>query len=124
MPVPVAVPLEVCLCKESRALLNFGVNEGGRNTNGAKLARDLIGTANHFTSIGQLFDGDPQQLLQDYADRCTPPLPTKEVDSIWKSAEKDHPGPSCTPEGVETCIKAWYWNTQLTRLTQMLRQIR
>ncbi|GAX46118.1 hypothetical protein NIES4075_71390 [Tolypothrix sp. NIES-4075] len=113
VPVPVAVPLEVCLCKESRALLNFGVNEGGRNTNGAKLARDLIGTANHFTSIGQQFDGDPQQLLQDYADRCTPPLPTKEVESIWKSAEKDHPGPSCTPEGVETCIKAWYWNTHV-----------
>lgn len=113
VPVPVAVPLEVCLSKESRALLNFGVNEGGRNTNGAKLARDLIGTANHFTSIGQQFDGDPQQLLQDYADRCTPPLPTKEVDSIWKSAEKDHPGPSCTSEGVETCIKAWYWNNHV-----------
>ena len=113
VPIPVAVPLEVCLSKESRALLNFGVNEGRRNTNGAKLARDLIGTANHFTSIGQQFDGDPQQLLQDYADRCTPPLPTKEVDSIWKSAEKDHPGPSCTSEGVETCIKAWYWNTHV-----------
>ncbi|WP_029630753.1 MULTISPECIES: DUF3987 domain-containing protein [Nostocales] len=113
VPVPVAVPLEVCLSKESRALLNFGVNEGGRNTNGAKLARDLIGTANHFTSIGQQFDGDPLQLLQDYADRCTPSLPTKEVNSIWKSAEKDHPGPSCTSEGVETCIKAWYWNTHV-----------
>jgi len=113
VPVPVAVPLEVCLSKESRALLNFGVNEGGRNTNGAKLARDLIGTANHFTSIGQQFDGDPHQLLQDYADRCTPPLPTKEVESIWKSAEKDHPSPSCTSEGVETCIKAWYWNTHI-----------
>lgn len=113
VPVPVAVPLEVCLSKQSRALLNFGVNEGGRNNNGAKLARDLIGTANYFTSISQQFEGDPQQLLQDYADRCTPPLPTKEVESIWKSAEKDHPGPSCTPEGVETCIKAWYWNTHV-----------
>lgn len=111
VPVPVAVPLEVCLSKESRALLNFGVNEGIRNTNGAKLARDLIGTANHLTTIGQRFDGDSQQLLQDYANRCTPPLPAKEVDAIWKSAEKDRPGPSCTAEGVETCIKAWYWNT-------------
>lgn len=111
VPVPVAVPLEVCLSKESRALLNFGVNEGVRNTNGAKLARDLIGTANHLTTIGQRFNGDSQQLLQDYASRCTPPLPAKEVDTIWRSAEKDHPGPSCTAEGVETCIKAWYWNT-------------
>lgn len=111
VPVPTEVLLEVCLSKESRALLNSGVNEGGRNTNGAKLARDLIGTANHLTSIGQRFDGDPQQLLQDYASRCTPPLPAKEVNAIWKSAEKERPGPSCTPSGVETCIKAWYWNT-------------
>ncbi|WP_414585331.1 DUF3987 domain-containing protein [Scytonema sp. PCC 10023] len=113
VPVPVAVPLEVCLSKESRALLNFGVNKGVRNTNGAKLARDLIGTANHLTTIGQRFDGDSQQLLQDYANRCTPPLPVKEVDAIWKSAEKDRPGPSCTPSGVETCIRAWYWNTYI-----------
>ncbi len=115
VPVPTEVPLEVCLSKESRALLNSGVNEGGRNTNGAKLARDLIGTANHLTSIGQRFDGDPQQLLQDYASRCTPPLPAKEVNTIWKSAEKERPGPSCTPSGVETCIKAWYWNTYVKR---------
>ncbi|BAZ70754.1 MAG: DUF3987 domain-containing protein [Pelatocladus maniniholoensis HA4357-MV3] len=111
VPVPVAIPLEVCLSKESRTLLNFGINEGGRNTNGAKLARDLIGTANYLTNIGQQFDGDPQLLLQDYASRCNPPLPAKEVDVIWKSAEKDRPRPSCTPEGVETCIRAWYWNT-------------
>ncbi|MFQ4145541.1 DUF3987 domain-containing protein [Chlorogloeopsis sp. ULAP02] len=113
VPVPVAVPLEVCLSKESRTLLNFGVNEGGRNTNGAKLARDLIGSANYLTNIGQQFDGDPQLLLQDYASRCNPPLPAKEVDAIWKSAEKDHPKPSCTPLCVETCIRAWYWNTYI-----------
>ncbi|TBR56817.1 hypothetical protein B4U84_27765 [Westiellopsis prolifica IICB1] len=111
VPVSVPVPLEVCLCKESRTLLNFGVNEGGRNNNGAKLARDLIGAANYLIKIGQLFDGDPQLMLQDYASRCHPPLPAKEVDAIWKSAQKDHPEPSCTPNGVETCIRAWYWNT-------------
>ncbi|MEC4812737.1 MAG: DUF3987 domain-containing protein [Scytonema sp. PMC 1069.18] len=116
IPVPVAVPLEVCLSKDSRALLNSGVNEGGRNSNGAKLARDLIGTANYLTSIGQQFDGAPQQLLQDYASRCTPPLPAKEVDAIWFSAQKDNPGPSCTPNGVETCIRAWYWNTYIKPL--------
>jgi hypothetical protein len=110
VPMSIAIPLEVCLSKKSRTLLNFGVNEGGRNSNGAKLARDLIGTANYLTSIGQRFDGDPQQLLQDYANRCTPPLPAKEVDVIWKSAEKDRPGPSCTSSGVENCIRAWYWN--------------
>ncbi|MDF5723001.1 MAG: DUF3987 domain-containing protein [Rhizonema sp. PD37] len=113
VPVPIAVPLCVCLSKESRTLLSYGVNEGGRNTNGAKLARDLIGTANYLVTIGQRFDGEPQQLLQDYASRCTPPLSAKEVNAIYSSAEKDRPGPSCTSRGVETCIKAWYWNTQV-----------
>lgn len=110
IPVASPVPLEVCLSKESRTLIDSGVGEGSRNTNGAKLARDLIGTAEHLQSIGQRFDSDPRQLLDDYASRCTPPLPTKEVDTIWKSAEKDRPGPSCKPEGVEARIKSWYWN--------------
>ncbi len=110
VPVPEAVPMEVCLSKESRNLLAAGVSEGERNTNGAKLARDLIGTANHLLAIGQQFDGGPRQLLDEYAARCTPPLPAKEVDAIWKSAEKDRPGPSCKPDGVDACIKGWYWN--------------
>lgn len=110
VPVPSSVPLEVCLSKESRFLLQSGVATGGRNTNGAKLARDLIGTASHLQFIGQRFDGNPRQLLDDYASRCTPPLAAKEVDGIWKSAEKDRPGPSCTAVGVEACIRGWYWN--------------
>lgn len=64
VPVPESVPLEVCLSRDSRFLLESGVNEGGRNTNGAKLARDLIGTANYLQSIGQQFDSDPRQAVR------------------------------------------------------------
>ncbi len=110
VPVPSLVPLSTCLSKEDRALLERGVSQGGRNTQGAKLARDLIGTASHLQSIGQRFEGDARRLLDDYAARCNPPLPEKEVESIWRSAEKDRPGPSCKPEGVEACIRGWYWN--------------
>lgn len=110
IPVSESVPLYHCLSKESRSLLDSGVGEGGRNTGGAKLARDLIGTASHLQNIGQHFDSDPRQLLDDYASRCSPPLPGKEVNAIWKSAEKDHPGPSCKAEGVEACIRGWYWS--------------
>ncbi|WP_250126635.1 DUF3987 domain-containing protein [Chroococcidiopsis sp. CCMEE 29] len=109
LPVPASVPLEVCLARDSRTLLESGMSQGGRNTSGAKLARDLIGTANYLQSIGQQFNGALRLLLEDYANRCTPPLPAPEVDAIWKSAEKDRPGPSCKPEGVEACIRAWYW---------------
>ena len=109
IPVAKAIPLEVCLAKESRSLLQAGAGEGGRNSGGAKLARDLIGTANYLNSIGQPYEGDPRQLLDDYGGRCTPPLPVKEVESIWKSAQQSNPSPSCRSEGVETCIRGWYW---------------
>lgn len=109
IPVPQSVPLEACLSKESRLLLESGASEGSRNVSGAKLARDLIGTATYLQAIGQHFNGNPQLMLEDYAHRCTPPLPAAEVDAIWKSAEKDRPGPSCQPEGVEACVRAWYW---------------
>ncbi len=110
IPVQEAVPLYQCLSKESRTLIDSGVESGGRNTGGAKLARDLIGTALYLQTIGQRFDGHPRQLLDDYASRCSPPLPVKEVDAIWKSASKDQPGPSCKVDGVEACIRGWYWN--------------
>ncbi len=111
VPVPETVPLEVCLSKESRTLLASGISVGGRNNGGAKLARDLIGTANYLQTIWQQSSGNPRQLLDEYASRCTPPLPAKEVEAIWKSAEKDRPSPSCKPEGVDSCIKGWYWNS-------------
>ena len=107
VPVPDAVPLEACLAKASRELLN-GVSEGGRNSSGYALACDLIGTANYLDSIGQQFDGDPRLLLDDYANRCNPPLPALEVEGIWKSAQRDNPSPSCGEDGVDNCIRGWY----------------
>ncbi|MGH2413321.1 MAG: DUF3987 domain-containing protein, partial [Microcystaceae cyanobacterium] len=75
----------------------------------AKLSRDLIGTDSYLRSLTQSVDGDPRQLLEGYASRCTPPLPTREVDSIWKSACASQPTPSCGSEGVEACVRGWYW---------------
>ncbi len=113
LPVPESVPLYVCLSQNNRSLYDSGVSEGGRNNNGAKLCRDLVGTYNYLQSIGQSFSGDPRQMLDEYASRCSPPLPSKEVEQIWKSALRDRPTPSCQAEGVEKCIRAWYWNNYL-----------
>lgn len=109
IPVSPSVPLEICLSKHSRHLLTDGASKGCRNTSGAKLARDLIGTANHLIALGQSFEGNPRKLLEDYGNRCSPPLDQKEVETIWKSAEKDNPTPSCQAQGVVSCIRAWYW---------------
>jgi hypothetical protein len=114
VPVLESVPLEVCLSKASRELLANGVSQSsgphsGRNSSGAAIARDFIGTESYLQAIGQRFSGDSQLLLNEYAERCTPPLDAKEVEAIWKSAQKDSPRPSIPPEGIETCIRAWYW---------------
>ncbi len=114
VPIPESVPIYNCLSKESRALIEFGVSND-RNVNGAKLARDLIGTANYLQSIGQSLEGDPLQLFLDYCRRCPPGNGWNESEwqAIWKSALRDNPSPSCKAEGVETCIKAWYWNDRV-----------
>ena len=112
LPVPESVPLQVCLCKKSQQLLQSGVTEGGRNENGAALARDLIGTANYLQEIGQKFSGDPWQMFLDYCVRCPSGNGWNESEwkNIWKSAESDRPAPSCKNEGVENCVRGWYWN--------------
>ena len=121
LPVPLAVPLESCLAKQSRQLLASGATQGERNSGGAKLARDLIGTYQYLLSIGQSVDGNPRQLLADYGARCSPTLPETEVESIWKSAESSHPTPSCTPSGVETCVRSWYFkNSESSPLARTL----
>ncbi|MEY3300537.1 MAG: hypothetical protein RLZZ597_3797, partial [Cyanobacteriota bacterium] len=109
LPWSETVPLEVGLSKSNRALLESGISEGGRNSSGAALARDLIGTAAHLQGLGQPFSGDPRWLFEAYCDRCSPPLPDKERESIWKSAESDNPGPALAPDQIEGCVKGWAW---------------
>lgn len=109
LPVPASVPLEACLAKVSRDLLN-GVSEGGRNVAGHQLACDLIGTANYLRAIGQRFDGDTESLFQDFGNRCNPALDGSELADIWKSADGKKPSPACKSEGVDNCVRGYYWN--------------
>ena len=109
-PIPVTgsgVPLTCCLTRNDRALIEQGVQEGGRNTNGAKLARNLIGTANRLHELAISFEGDPRQLLDDYCSRCSPPLDAKEAEAIWRSAEKDNPKPSLSDDALLVCVRAY-----------------
>lgn len=112
-----AVPLETCLTRDDRALINSGESEGKRNNSGAKLARNLIGTAKRLDYLGYSYRGDPYQLFDSYCSRCTPPIGNKEAQQIWKSAEKDNPTATLTDDALENCVKAWrrQHNRQLTK---------
>ncbi|MEO0985979.1 MAG: DUF3987 domain-containing protein [Cyanobacteria bacterium J06639_14] len=107
-----SLPLYVCLAKGSRDLIKNGAPEGTRNNSGAALARDLIGTANYLQAIGQRYQEEPEALFDQYCNRCSPPISESERDSIWRSAGKNNPGPSLSPEQIKGCIKGWAWRTQ------------
>jgi len=102
-----AVPLENCLSRDDRALINSGEGKGKRNNSGAKLARSLIGAAQRLDYLGHPYRDDPRQLFDNYCSRCTPPIDSREAAQIWKSAQKDNPTATLTDDALENCIKAW-----------------
>ena len=106
------VPLYQFLTKGDRILIDQGAGQGSRNDSGAKLARNLIGTAQRLNHLGIRYSGDPRQLFDDYCHRCNPPLTSREVGTIWKSAQKDNPTPSLSDDALENCAKAWLRNQE------------
>jgi hypothetical protein len=111
------VPLYQCLTKDDRDLIDHGVGEGSRDDNGAKLARNLIGTAARLTHLGYRFVDNGRQLFDDYCARCSPPLSAKDAERIWKSAAKSNPSATLSDDALDNCIKAWQRN-QITRPQQ------
>ncbi len=106
------VPLYQFLTKDDRALIDQGAAQGSRNGSGAKLARNLIGTAARLNYLGIQFSGDSRQLFDGYCHRCNPPIASRESDAIWKSAQKNNPTASLTDEALENCAKAWLRNQE------------
>lgn len=111
-PIPDSVPLEACLSRANRALLDDGEQNGSRNESGFKLAADLLAVTSHLTREGQRFDGDPYDLFLSYCQRCAQGegWTNGEWDSLWKSAQKKSRNSSLTPEMIENCVKGWAWS--------------
>lgn len=101
------IPLEKCISKTNRASLG-GMNEGGRDSAMSALAMDLVGTERHLQAIGQRFEGSARQLLESACSRCNPPLTAKDVDRIYRSAEKSSNGPCLSENKIQGCIDAHY----------------
>jgi uncharacterized protein (DUF927 family) len=109
------IPIERLLTKEHRAILN-GVSQGGRNNTGTSLARDLIGVA----TLNQIecdyrgknytltIEGNPEDLFYSFCDGCSPPLSTKEGDTIWKSAQSSDQQPCIRDEDIlKNCARSY-----------------
>jgi Bifunctional DNA primase/polymerase, N-terminal len=104
------IPLENCLAVVNREVLD-GVGDGDRHNRAIALAFDLIGSANYLESIGHPYTGEPRYIFDRYCRHCSPPLGStpgdNHPDTIWESAQKENPTPSCTTEGVDNILKAW-----------------
>lgn len=113
--VPIAIgdlPLEACLGPNDRALLESGVGEGSRNHTAFSLGTNLLGTAGYLDSIGQRYSGNPEQLYNDFCDRCSPAIDDNERAATWASVERSNPGPSLSLDKIDNCITAWKTKSQ------------
>jgi hypothetical protein len=109
LPVSERVPLIECLSKANRLLIEQGTQEGQRNDRGYALACDLIGASNYLDDISQPYDGEPKALFESYCNHCSPPLASGEIESIWRSAEKQSTGSSLSALQIRNCIRGWIW---------------
>lgn len=117
LPVDAVIPLTACLTHRSREMLLPGsaAPDKGRNDSGIELARDLIGTANYLDSLGQRYEGNPENLFFDWCRLCglDSDQPKGQPKSIWKSANKGNSAPGSGKDGVDACIRGWHWRENI-----------
>ena len=108
-PKSESVPLYQFLTLDDRKLIDVGAANGTRNSSGAKLARNLIGTSIRLNYLDIPFTEDPYQLFIDYCNRCPSGKGwnEREWEAIWKSAKSNNPTASLTDEALMNCAKAW-----------------
>lgn len=87
------IPLERLLSKEHRQWVESGVGEGSRNQSGFALAVDAIGVELRIPQMGLAVDGNARDLLWQFGSRCHPPLDERELEGIYRSAERSNPQP-------------------------------
>jgi hypothetical protein len=112
LPVGTTIPLSISLAPSTRQLIERGESQGSRDNTAAKVARDLIGTADYLNNIGQQFEGNARSLLEEFCSRCSPPIGDRDVDRIWRSALKSNPSPSLGEEEIKGCIAAHLWREE------------
>ncbi|MBD2066034.1 primase C-terminal domain-containing protein [Leptolyngbya sp. FACHB-671] len=102
-----AVPLEKLLSKDDQALYNNGAGEGNRDNAGYKFARNVFATHARALELGIRIIGDPLQYIEEYGSRCTPPLPERDIDRIYRSATRGNPSPTFSDEILLACAAAY-----------------
>jgi len=108
LPVPQNFPLLLGCRKEVRDWIVSGVPKGsGRNDAAIEVGLELIAVERHLLSINQRFEGSAKQLFSEFCQHSG--MTNKEDEERFRWCEGKNPTPSAGTEGVETCIRGWYW---------------
>jgi hypothetical protein len=114
LPVDQPIPLLECCTKEVRALIESGVPEGsGHNDQALKVSIELVSVKRYLNFINQPFLDSPEILYRRFVENSGIEYGPKEDGRLSGAYEKPDNGPGCTPEGVNNCIRGWYWREHL-----------
>ncbi|MEB3886151.1 DUF3987 domain-containing protein [Lyngbya sp. CCY1209] len=102
------IPLTICLAIETRNLIESGSPDGRRGDDAIRVAQDLLGTYERLQYLGYPVKDRPEDLFEQYCDRCNPPLEPERRKSTWKSAQRRNPTPCLSDDKIENCVRA-YW---------------
>ncbi len=117
------IPLEFFLSRENKKLLEAGQSEGDRDNSAFRVAKDLIGAESALLRLGINYDNSPHQLFEDFACRCSPPLGTRDIERIWRSASRGTPKAALPDDAIRSRANFWHrqhnpqtrqqWGTEL-----------
>jgi DNA polymerase III epsilon subunit-like protein len=100
------IPLINLMAVEHRRLTETGVAEGGRNNTCHRIASDAYGCQQWAAQTGILIEGSWVDLIQQFADRCVPPIAASEVETIIGSVERSKPTPCLSVDKLIGCVSA------------------
>lgn len=104
----IVIPLLKCCAIETRESIEGKYNKG-RNSTGAQIARDLIGTSQYLSQIGQPYEGNPESIFFEWCNAVglDGDKPKGQPNKIWESALRSNPTPCLSPDKIEGCIRAY-----------------
>ena len=87
------IPLTALLPRDLEQLAEQGVSEGTRNVDAFKLATSALAIAGAAAAAGLAVDGTPENVVLNFAARCSPPLSEREALNCLRSAEGEPRSP-------------------------------
>lgn len=103
------IPLEHFLTKDDQQLITNGAGDGGRDNAAIKLAKNLIATEARLPALGIHYCGDAEFLFDEFCTRCSPSLPDRDRQRIWRSAQRGNPTPTLSDEQLLERAKWYGW---------------